>query len=37
MLFPEGVLKFNPAWQPAKPVRMGEAMGDKAACICQSF
>lgn len=25
-LFPRGVLDFNPAWAPARPVRMGEAM-----------
>lgn len=28
MLFPKGPLSFNPAWQPAGAVRMGEAMGD---------
>jgi phosphatidylserine decarboxylase len=26
MLFPKGPLNFNPAWEPAKPVRLGEAM-----------
>ena len=26
MLFPKGPLRFNPAWQPAHPVRLGEAM-----------
>ena len=26
MLFPHGPLAFNPAWQPAGPVRLGEAM-----------
>lgn len=26
MLFPQGMLDFNPAWTPARPVRMGEAM-----------
>ena len=25
-LFPRGVLDFNPAWAPTRPVRMGEAM-----------
>ncbi|MBI5918812.1 MAG: phosphatidylserine decarboxylase [Nitrosomonadales bacterium] len=31
MLFPQEGLDFNPAWQPAKPLRMGEAMGNKSA------
>ena len=26
MLFPKGMLDFNPDWVPARPVRMGEAM-----------
>ncbi|MDC8760018.1 archaetidylserine decarboxylase [Janthinobacterium fluminis] len=26
MLFPKDTLRFNPAWQPAGPVRLGEAM-----------
>jgi phosphatidylserine decarboxylase len=26
MLFPQGPLQFNPAWQPARPIRLGEAM-----------
>ena len=26
MLFPKGPLRFNPAWLPALPVRLGEAM-----------
>ena len=26
MLFPKGVLKFNPSWAPARAIRMGEAM-----------
>jgi phosphatidylserine decarboxylase len=26
MLFPQGMLDFDPAWTPARPVRMGEAM-----------
>ena len=26
MLFPKDTLCFNPAWQPAGPVRLGEAM-----------
>ena len=29
MLFPKGSLQFNPQWQPAKPILMGEKMGDK--------
>lgn len=28
LLFPAGTLDFTPAWQPGKPVRMGEAMGE---------
>ena len=28
LLFPEGPLNFNPAWTPACPVRLGEAMAD---------
>ena len=31
MLFPQGRLVFNPAWAPACPIRMGEAMGSAAA------
>jgi phosphatidylserine decarboxylase len=27
MLYPKGILKFNPEWQPSRPVRLGEAMG----------
>jgi phosphatidylserine decarboxylase len=27
MLFPKDTLNFNPAWEPAKAIRMGEAMG----------
>lgn len=27
MLFPKGMLQFNPAWTPAQPIRLGEAMG----------
>jgi phosphatidylserine decarboxylase len=26
LLFPAGPLKFNPAWAPGRPIRMGEAM-----------
>ncbi|MBL8391320.1 MAG: phosphatidylserine decarboxylase [Candidatus Accumulibacter sp.] len=29
MLFPPDVLRFNPDWSPARPVRMGEAMGER--------
>ncbi|HEX6735411.1 MAG TPA: phosphatidylserine decarboxylase, partial [Azonexus sp.] len=29
MLFPKDTLTFNPAWQPAGAVRMGEAMGQR--------
>ncbi|MEY4591729.1 MAG: hypothetical protein RIR18_624 [Pseudomonadota bacterium] len=28
MLFPKDQLTFNPDWQPVRPVRMGEAMGN---------
>ena len=31
MLFPKDTLNFNPEWQPAKSLRMGEAMGNKPA------
>jgi phosphatidylserine decarboxylase len=27
MLFPLGVMQFNPDWTPARPICMGEAMG----------
>ena len=27
MLFPPGVVQFNRDWTPARPVRLGEAMG----------
>ena len=30
MLFPEGPLRFNPAWQPGGAIRMGEAMAQQA-------
>jgi phosphatidylserine decarboxylase len=29
MLFPEGTIRFNPDWSPGRPIRMGEAMGEK--------
>jgi len=28
MLFPKGPLRFNPAWVPGRPIRLGEAMAD---------
>jgi len=31
MLFPKNALSFNPAWQPAAAIRMGEAMGEAPA------
>ena len=31
LLFPQGPLQFNPAWTPARPVRLGEVMADAAA------
>jgi phosphatidylserine decarboxylase len=27
MLFPQGAMNFNADWTPARPIRMGEAMG----------
>jgi phosphatidylserine decarboxylase len=30
MLFPQGLLQFNPSWQPAKGIRLGEAMAQRA-------
>jgi len=30
MLFPRDTVDFNPAWVPARVVRMGEMMGVKA-------
>ena len=29
MLFPKRRLRFNPDWAPARPIRMGEAMGSR--------
>lgn len=31
MLFPRGVIEFNPEWTAARAIRMGEAMGQKPA------
>ncbi|MBC3885346.1 archaetidylserine decarboxylase [Undibacterium griseum] len=31
LLFPDNTMQFNPAWQAAKPVRLGECMADYAA------
>ena len=31
MLFPKAALQFNPAWVPAKPIRLGEAMANYRA------
>jgi phosphatidylserine decarboxylase len=28
MLFPQSTLQFNPLWAPAKPIVLGEAMGN---------
>jgi len=28
LLFPKGELRFNPAWQPGRAIRLGEAMAD---------
>jgi phosphatidylserine decarboxylase len=30
LLFPKGPLAFNPAWQPGRPIRLGEAMATRA-------
>ena len=30
LLFPKGPLRFNPAWAPGRPIRLGEAMADTA-------
>jgi phosphatidylserine decarboxylase len=30
LLLPEGALRFNPAWAPARSIRLGEAMADWA-------
>ena len=31
MLFPEGPLRFNPQWAPARAIRLGERMADWGA------
>ena len=31
MLFPQGPLQFNPAWAPARPIQLGEAMAQRSA------
>ncbi|HOY02407.1 MAG TPA: phosphatidylserine decarboxylase, partial [Zoogloea sp.] len=31
MLFPKKRIRFTPDWAPARPIRMGEAMGSRAA------
>jgi phosphatidylserine decarboxylase len=31
MLFPKGVVRFNPDWAPAQAIRLGEAMGSTRA------
>jgi phosphatidylserine decarboxylase len=31
MTFPKGDLAFNPAWAPARPVRLGEEMANYGA------
>ena len=28
LLFPRADLRFNPAWAPDRPIRLGEAMAD---------
>jgi phosphatidylserine decarboxylase len=29
LLFPKGPLQFNPAWSPARAIRLGEAMASQ--------
>jgi phosphatidylserine decarboxylase len=29
MLFPKGLLQFNPTWAPAQSIRLGEAMASQ--------
>jgi phosphatidylserine decarboxylase len=29
LLFPQGPLRYNPVWAPARGIRMGEAMADR--------
>ncbi len=31
MLFPQGAMRFNADWTPTRPIRMGEAMGQRQA------
>ena len=31
LLFPKGVMQFNADWTPTRPIRMGEAMGQRLA------
>jgi phosphatidylserine decarboxylase len=33
VLLPPGPLAFNPRWAPGAPIRMGEAMADRAAGV----
>ena len=33
MLFPPPPLAFNPAWAPARPIRLGEAMANYPASL----
>jgi phosphatidylserine decarboxylase len=33
LLFPGGPLRFNPAWAPARSIRLGEAMADYGAAV----
>jgi phosphatidylserine decarboxylase len=30
LLFPKGLLRFNPAWAPGRAIRMGEVMGQRS-------
>jgi len=32
LLFPKGTLEFNPQWVAARPIRLGEAMGNRPKC-----
>jgi phosphatidylserine decarboxylase len=29
MLFPKGSMQFNPAWEPGRPIRLGEVMAQR--------
>lgn len=35
MLFPHGPLSFNPAWAPARPIQLGEAMAQRGGAAAR--